>query len=217
MRTNGSSGTGLACYCCHWCPCENSRPCVEQVKNTALCLFLWAVTADQSRKRWGVWFSANVNATAVWLANGFCLVAWMWPKKEASAIFAWPRMMFQPTSVQMHTYFAYLLASTFKNNHTKILQSTSTRYELYLVLLLVVFNLRKQFSFFPVSCQDMQNESLHVGQSYPKDVHFYWESMTAWEEWLFSKAFGCSTAEVGVRITGILRWWGRNMPFSETF
>lgn len=176
MRTNGYSGTGLACSCCHWCPCENSRPCVEQVKNTTLCLFLWAVTADQSRNRWGVWFSANVNATAVWLANGFSLVAWTWPKKEASAIFAW--LMFQPTSAQMHTYFAYLLASTFKNNHAKILQSTSIWYELYLVFLLVVFNLRKQFSFFPVSCQDMQNESLYVGQSlYPKDVHFYWGSI----------------------------------------
>lgn len=151
MRTNGYPGIGLACSCCHWCSCENSRPCVEQGKNTTLCLFLWAVTADQSRKRRGVWFSANVNATAVWLANGFCLVAWTCPKKEASAIFAWLRMMFQPTAAQMHTYFACFLAFTFKNNHAKILQSTSTRYELYLVLLLVVFNLRKQFSFFALS------------------------------------------------------------------
>lgn len=60
-------------------------------------------------------------------------------------------MMFQPTAAQMHTYFACFLAFTFKNNHAKILQSTSTRYELYLVLLLVVFNLRKQFSFFALS------------------------------------------------------------------
>lgn len=172
------SGTGLACSCCCWCPCENSRPCMEQVKNTTLCLFLWAVTADQSRKRRGVWFSANVNATAVWLANGFCLVAWMWPKKEASAIFAWLRMMFQPTSAQMHTYFAYSLVSTFKNNYAKILQSTSTWHELYLVLLLVVFILRKQFSLFPVSCQDVQSESLYIGQSlYQKNVHFYWGSI----------------------------------------
>ena len=133
MRTNGYSGTGLACSCCRWCPCGNSRPCAEQAENTTLCLFLWAVTADQSRKRQGVWFSANANATAVWLANGFCLVAWTWPKKEASAIFAWLRMMFQPTSAQMHAYFTYFLASTFKNNHTNIFQSTSSRCELYLV------------------------------------------------------------------------------------
>lgn len=165
MRTKSYSGTGLACSLCHWCPCENSRSCLEQLRNTTLCLFLWSVTADQSRKRRGVWFSANVNATAVWLANGFCLVAQMWPKKEASAIFAWPRMLFQPTSAQMHTYFACLLASAFRNNRAKISQSTFTRCELYLVLLSVVFNLRKHFAFFPVPCQDVQNENLYVGQS----------------------------------------------------
>lgn len=67
--------------------------------------FLWAVSAEQSRKRWGVWFSANVNATVVWLANGFCLVARTWPKKEASAIFVWLGMMFSPhLLICMHTW-----------------------------------------------------------------------------------------------------------------
>lgn len=85
------------------------------------------------------WFSANGSATAVWLANGFCLAAQMWPKKEARAGFAWPGMLFQPTSAQMHAYFDYLLASTFRNYHADSSPSTSTQYELDLVLLLVVF------------------------------------------------------------------------------
>lgn len=117
VRTESSSGTGLACP---WCACGNSRSCMEQLRSTALCLFLWSVTADQSRKRWGVWFSAHVNAAAVWLANGFCLVAQMWPEKEASAVFAWPKMLFQPTSAQRHACFAYLLASAFRNHHARI-------------------------------------------------------------------------------------------------
>lgn len=144
LRTHGYSGTGLASSYCHWCPCENRRPCREQVKNTTLCLFLWAVTADQSRKRWGIRFSANVSATTVWLANGFFLVTWKWPKKEASAIFAWLEMMFQPTSAQMHTWFSYFLASAFKNNHRNAFQSVWAVSSPHFV----VFSLRKQFSFF---------------------------------------------------------------------
>lgn len=82
-------------------------------------------------------------------------------------------MLFQPTSAQMDTYFAYLLASTFRNYHAQISQSAFTQYQLYLVLLLGVFNLRKHWAFFPVPCQDVQNETLFAGQSfYLKDVHF---------------------------------------------
>lgn len=124
FHENKCSGTDLIYSCCHWCLCDR-RPCVKQAKSTTLCLFLCTVSAEQSRKRWGLWFSA-MDATAVWLANGFCLVACTWPKKEASAIFVWQRMMFQPTSAQMYTYFAYLLASTFRNNYARNLKFTST-------------------------------------------------------------------------------------------
>lgn len=55
-----------------------------------------------------------------------------------------------------------LLASTFRNNHAKISQSTFTQHELYLGLLLVVFNLGKHFAFFLVPCQGVQSESLYA-------------------------------------------------------
>lgn len=103
-------------------------------------------------------------------------------------------------------------------------QSSFTQCELYLVFLLVVFNLRKNFAFVPALCQDVQNETFCVGQSlYLEDVDF-WESIIVNDKYHckrsdFPPKMGLSTplgCPVSVRITGILQCWRGNLSFSVT-